>query len=269
MMNWLDIIDRAFSLYRGYFRCFFGAVMICTSVFLLRDCVLFLFWKYKSYHIFDYFVYDLLMTLEIGLMIIIASEVHFGRHITIREVFRRFASCFSRYFGSSLLYIMFDTGWHQLTGMNKQSNSFLSLFILLSVPFVYYYLIAWILYGPVVLLENPVLRHPLSRSRDLVQGAWWRVCGTIIAIIVVIVAIETIFSFGYIVIFLLLDFEDVSPMQKILSMISDAFVSNYNKQLSLSVAISSLVGSCISAFTTPVYAISILLLYVNRRVQVE
>ena len=269
MMNWLDIIDRAFSLYRGYFRCFFGAVMICTSVFVLRECVLFLFWKYSAYHIFDDFVYDLLLTLEIGLMIIIASEVHFGRHITIREVFRRFASCFSRYFGSSLLYIMFDTGWHQLAGMNKQSNSSMSLLFLLSMPFVYFYLIAWVLYGPVVLLETPVLRHPLSRSRELVRGAWWRVCGTIVAIIVVIISVDTIFSFGYMVIFLLLDFEDVTPMQKILSMISDAFVSNYNKQLSLSVASSSLIDSCISAFTTPVYAISVLLLYENRRVRVE
>ncbi len=269
MMNWLDIIDRAFSLYRGYFRCFFGAVIICTIVFLLRECVLFLFWEYKYYHIFDNFVYDLLLTLEIGLMIIIASEVHCDRHITIREVFQRFASCFSRYFGCTLLYLMFYTGWHHLTGMNEASDPSLSILFLLSVPFVYYFLIAWVLYGPVVLLETPVLRHPLSRSRDLVRGAWWRVCGTIIAIIVVIMAVETIFSIGYVVTFLLLDSEDGTPMQKILSMISDAFVSNYNKPLSLSVASSSLVGSCISAFTTPVYAISVLLLYVNRRDRVE
>ena len=265
-MNWIDIIDRAFSLYRGYFRCFFGAVMICTSVFLLRECVLFLFWKYKYYHIFDDIIYDLLLTLEIGLMIIIASEVHFGRHITIREVFRRFASCFSRYFGSSLIYLMFDSGWHRLIGMDRPSDPSLSFLILLSIPFVYYYLIAWVLYGPVVLLETQVLRHPLSRSRDLVRGAWWRVFGTIVAIIVVIMAVETIFSIGYMAIIMLLGFEDGTLMQKIVSMIAEAFESDYNKPLSLSVAISSLVSSCISAFTTPVYAISVLLLYVNRRV---
>ena len=32
MMNWIDIIDRAFSLYRGYFRCFFGTIS-CVSAF--------------------------------------------------------------------------------------------------------------------------------------------------------------------------------------------------------------------------------------------
>ncbi len=202
-------------------------------------------------------------------MIIIASEVHFGRHITIREVFGRFASCFSRYFGSSLLYLVFLTGWYHLPDMNGQSDPSLSSLILLSIPFVFYYIIAWVLYGPVVLLETPVLRHPLSRSRDLVRGAWWRVCGTIVAITVVLIAVETIYYIGYGVISLLLDFEDEIPMQRIVSMIADSFVLNYHEPLSLSVAISSLVDSCISAFTTPVYAICVLLLYVNRRVQVE
>ncbi len=269
MMNWTDIIDRAFSLYRGYFRCFLGTIVICTGVFVLRECMLFLFWKYSAYHIFDDILYDLLLTLEIGLLIIIAGEVHYGRHITIREVFRRFASCFTRYFGSTLLYLMFFTGWHFLTEMNEPPDPSLSFFILLSIPFVCYYLIAWVLYGPVVLLETPMLRHPLSRSRDLVRGAWWRVCGTIVAIIVVIVAVDTIYAIGYMVILVLLDFGDGTPMQKILSMIADAFEPNYNWPLSPSVAISSLVGSCVSAFTAPIYAISVMLLYANRRGQLK
>ncbi|MXV77872.1 hypothetical protein F4X73_10205 [Candidatus Poribacteria bacterium] len=269
MMNWIDIIDRAFSLYRGYFRCFFGTIVICTGVFVLRECVLFLCWKYKAYHIFDDILYDLLLTLEIGLLIIIAGEVHYDRQITLREVFHRFTSCFSRYCGSTLLYLMFLTYWTRFIGMYEPSDPSLSFFILLSIPLVGYYLIAWVLYGPVVLLETPMLQHPLRRSRGLVRGAWWRVCGTILAIGVVIVAVETIYAIGYMVILALLDFEDGIPMQKILSMIADTFESDYNKQLSPSLAISSLVSSCLTAFTAPIYAISVMLLYVNRRAQVE
>ena len=145
----------------------------------------------------------------------------------------------------------------------------LSFFILLSMLFVFYYLIAWVLYGPVVLLETPMLRHPLSRSRDLIRGAWWRVCGTILATIVVILAVEAIFSIGYMVILVLLDFGDGTPMQQIVSMIEHVFEPTYNEPLSLSLAISSLVGSCVSSFTTPIYAISVMLLYVNRRGQAE
>ena len=269
MMNWIEIIDRAFSLYRGYFRCFLGTILICIGVFVLRECVLFLFWHYKAYHIFDDILYDLLLTLEIGLLIIIASEVHVGRHITIREVFRRFTSCFSRYFGSTLLYFIFLHGWNFLNEINEPPDPSMSFFNLLSIPFACYYLIAWVLYGPVVLLETPTSRHPLRRSRDFVRGTWWRVFGTIIGIVFVIFAVETIFYIGYMVIFVLLDFEDGAPMQKILSMIADTFEPNYNMPLSPSLAISSLVGSCVSAFITPIYAISVMLLYDNRSGQVK
>ena len=48
------------------------------------------------------------------------------------------------------------------------------------------------------------------------------------AIGVVIVAVETIYAIGYMVILALLDFEDGIPMQKIVSMIADAFEPNYN-----------------------------------------
>ena len=269
-MSWINIIDFSFSLYRGHFRHFIGIVAIYAGVDALREVLLLFLWEYKPYHLLDDLITNLLNTLGLGILIVMASEVYFDKPITIRDVFRRFTPLFPCYFGYSFAYLIPHSLWSLLSEINKSPDPILSLLLLLSIPFMLYFLIAWILYGPVVILENPMVQSPLSRSRELVRYAWWRVCGTIIAIYILLLVIFLILtiSYGLIVASLGL-FGEGTIVENILSMVRSTFEPDSVESISLSDAINSIFYVGVNAITAPIYAICVLLLYFNRRTQTE
>lgn len=269
-MGWINIIDFSFSLYRGHFRLFIGIVAIYAGVDALREVLLLFLWEYKPYHLLDDFITHLLNTLALGILIVMASEVYFGRQPTIREAFRRFHPLFSRYFGYSFAYLIPHSLWSLLSEINKSPDPMLSLLLLISFPFMLYFLIAWILYGPVVILENPMVQSPLSRSRELVKYAWWCVCGTILAIYLLLLVIYLILTISYGVIVTSLGFLGEGTMvENILSMIKLTLEPDSVEFISLFDVINSIFYVGVDAITAPIYAICVMLLYFNRRTQTE
>ncbi len=269
-MGWVNIIDYAFSLYRGHFQSFLGIVAMYAGIDALRECVLLLLWKYEVYHLIDELFSSLLMTLVIGMFIVCSSEIYLDKTITFREILRRFGSLFSRYLHISFVYLIPISLWELLSEINKNPSLLALLLLLLSIPFLFYYYIAWCLYGPVVILETPMSHHPLTWSRYLVKGAWWRICGTIIAVYFIMAAIELILNISIMLIFALSGYGEGTWFDMMQSIIASAFESDRDKSLTLSFIISAFLDVGISAvITTPIYAISVMLIYFNRKIETE
>ena len=262
-MGWTELIDFAFSLYRGHFRHFLGGVAIYACVDALREALHLFLWESQVYHFLDGFIRSLLYSFAMGVLLVMASEIYFERPLTIRKVFRQFIPLFSRYFGCCIAYLIPYYFWSFLSEI-EGAPGWLFLF---SFCFIVYFLIAWILYGPVVMLESPLAQSPMSRSRELVKGAWWRVCGIISAIYLLLLAIQITCFLSYQVIAVTFGFlGDSTIVETIQSTIRTIFVPYHTvESVSFSYAINRLVYVGIEAFTAPVNAICVMLLYFNRR----
>ncbi len=268
-LGWIDIIDYAFSLYRRHFQSFLGILAIYAGIEALRECVLLLFWKYEVYHLLDRLIDKLLMTLAIGIFIVCSSEIYLNRTITTREVLRRFGTLFSQYFHISFIYLIPHSLWLLLLKTSTNPPLLLALLLVLSIPFLIYFFIAWSLYGPVVILDTPVQHHPLTWSRYLVRGAWWRICGTIIAVLFTIIVIQLILNISAMLIFALSGYGEGSWLDMMQSMIESAVETNSSKSFTLSLLISMFLNVGISVITAPIYAISVMLIYFNRQIETE
>lgn len=262
-MGWTELIDFAFSLYRGHFRLFLGGVAIYAVIDSLREALHLFLWESQSYHFLDGFIRSLLYSFAMGILLVMASEIYFDRPITIRKVFRKFVPLFSRYSGCCIAYLI----PYHLCSFLSEIEGVPGWFFLFSFPFIVYFLIAWILYGPIVILESPIAQSPMRRSRELVKGAWWRVCGIISAIYLLLLAIQFTCFLSYQVIAATFGFlGDSTIVETIQSTIRTTFVRYHNAEsVSLSYAINSLVYVGIEAFTAPVDAICVMLIYFNRR----
>lgn len=265
-MGWIEIIDVSFSLYRRHFRHFLWLVVIYACVDALREVLLLFFWEYKAYHLLDHFISSLLYTFAMGLFLVMASEIYLDSPLPIREVFRKFTSHFSRYFGCSLAYLIPYHLWLLLSKIKEPPNIAIPLFVLISLPFIPYFLIAWILYGPVVMLESSIAQSPLRRSRELIKGAWWRVCNTFGAVHLLLTAIHVIVFLSYQVLAAAFGFlGDSTIVESLQNMIRTTFTPESVPAVSFSHALNRLIFVGIAVITVPVDALCVMLIYFNRR----
>ena len=192
-MSLVDILDGMFSLYRSHFRLFFGivviylvfgfvlnlisvsvvmeatsvtSVMITTSVTTMAN-VLFAYW--------------------IGWGLVYAStQVYLGRDITSQASLKQASRNYFRLLGSTFLYYLVVVC--------------LSLTII-GIPFAIYFAFRWAFFAFAILYEGTTARNALRRSTELVKGTWWRVCGIMIAISLIVFMIMFILQTSYGMIF--------------------------------------------------------------------
>ena len=274
-LNWIEIIDKAFHLYRKHFRLFIGIAIIYFIVDLLRESSFLFLWKINTSGLVAELINHLLSILAFGVFIVAASEIYFNRHITIKDTFQRFINIYPRYLANTVIYL---TPFALLsliqTIMNASelplSTIMTALLLLLSLPVYVYFSIAWILYAPIIIGERSVSTEPLRRSRDLIRNVWWRVCGTIIALQTLLVAIHFIYIVLFVILFGVLGLMEEGSVVETAQFVFNSIVEPHSvKSVSLSFLIVRFLVVATDVFTTPLYAITILLIYFNRRIQRE
>ena len=198
------ILDATLSLYRENLRLFLGIASVYFVLIALQEGIIVSLLERSSSSRLDDIISDVdsvsdtfIYMLVIGVSVVACSELYLRRRVTIQFALRRFGSRFMAYLGASLIYlILTEIIWTlDLLG----GSTLVSLLRVAFLPFLCFYLVSWVLYGPVVLNEEfTAAGDALGRSKMLVQGTWGRVCGIVFAIALFCLAIIYILanSFG-------------------------------------------------------------------------
>ena len=262
-MDFTDILDTIFSLYRNHFRLIF---VICIVYFilmlglnLLSGISIFFFSNSGPWSIvigipFIAAWLTLLISLvSIGALLFGGAQSYLGRQITTGVAFRQIARRFWSYLGSTLLYVLIVV---------------LLTVTCIGIPFAIYFAVRWGFYAQAVLIEETSAMHALRRSSELVKGTWWRVCGILLAIFVLAFMIQTILQFSLLFIFGLT--QAISGEEGLLKMFQQLFVPELTTWDGLvNYIIQSFINSVVTSLMLPVGIIGSTLLYFDQRIRKE
>lgn len=260
-MDFTDILDGMFSLYREHLRLFlrivafylvlsFGVDLISvslletdttsgTAVVLLVFTVLFSV------------VISTLVTAGLAYAI---AHVFLGREITAGAALQQAWQRFWTYLGCFIL-------WSLVVGVLAVT--------IIGIPFAIYFSVRWGLYSIPVLLEGTTARNALRRSTQLVTGTWWRVFGIMLAITLISFMIYFILeaSSGF-----LLSWIGVTEAEEptgLLDSLRQLFIPSPSEIGWFSYTIRRLVSFGIGALTMPIGVIGSTLLYFDLRIRKE
>jgi hypothetical protein len=118
------------------------------------------------------------------------TEIYLDKPVTIESAYRSGWSILFPFFGTYLLLfgtfllgiivIAVVAGVSTLAGVTNIVPLLFALGFLVGLPLWIYVVTRWSLIGPVMIVERRFGLLALRRSRDLVEGVWWRTFGIII-----------------------------------------------------------------------------------------
>ena len=255
-MEFTDILDTIFNLYRNHSRLIFG---ICTVYFIVMFGLHLLVGVSAFYAsisglwgmtiaaaLITFWITILIGLFSIGALLFAGAQSYLGKQITagaaFRQVARRFWSCL----GSSIIYLL-------IIG--------LLMVTCIGIPFAIYFAARWGFYGQAVLIEETSATDALRRSGQLVKGTWWRVFGILLAIFLLLnVMIQTILQFSLLFVFGLT--QAVGGEENLLRMIIQLFIPELTTWDGLvNYIIQGLINNVVSSLMLPVGIIGSTLLY--------
>ena len=266
------ILDATLSLYRDNLRLFLQIAAIYFILIALQEAVVVFLLEVSSTSSLDNFISDMdsasdtfIAMLIIGVSIVACSDLYLGRRVTIQAALRRFSARLMAYLGASLVYLILCVVW-TLESFGESSQ--VSLLRLIFLPFVCFYLVSWVLYGPVILNEEFTVQQPLQRSKLLVRGTWGRVCGIVLAILLFCVALIYVLGSTLGVVLALFGIvRDGSLMETVVSLFGMEYIAV--RPTSMLLLVMYLIYRGAETFTLPIYAISVTLLYFDLRIRKE
>ena len=203
--------------------------------------------------------------LIIGVSVVACSDLYLGKRVTIQVALRRFISLFVEYLGASWIYLILCVVW---TLDSFGESAMVSLLRVALLPFLCFYLVSWVLYGPAALNEEFMGQEALERSQLLVRGTWGRVFGIVLAIILFCLAIDYILGGTLGVVLALFGIaRDGSLMETVVSLLGMKYI--VVRPTSMFLLIMYLIYLGAETFTLPIYAIGVTLLYFDLRIRKE
>ena len=123
------------------------------------------------------------------------ADVYLGRPVTIVSAYKSAWSIMLPFFGTYLLlyslgvlfggaYIAIIIGARYIGG--PVQGLLAGLGVIAAVPVLFYLMIRWSLLGPIMIVERRFGLSTIRRSRDLVEGVWWRTFGIIMVAAVIV-----------------------------------------------------------------------------------
>ena len=268
------ILDATLSLYRNNLRLFLGIAAIYFVLIALQEgIIVFLLERPGTLRLenlisdIDYVSDSFIYMLVVGVSVIASSEVYLGRRVTIQIALRHFSSRLLAYIGATLIYLILSL-ISTLSSLDSIRISSSSPLMLLGLPFLLYFLIGWVFYGPVTFNEKWTTRQSLERSKILVRGTWVRVFGIVVAILLLYIAMDYILGNSLGVVLALLG---IVGDGSVTETIGDLFSLRYAdiRPTSLDTLVMYIVYLGAETFTLPIYAIGVTLLYFDLRIRKE
>lgn len=256
-----DILDGMFSLYRNNFQLFFKIALVYFVIGYIIDKIgVYLVLRNTLDNILVGAIFSIVTALLLSLYVIGAisyasSQVFLGKDITVEAALRQSWHRYTQLFTCSVIYTLV----------------FMGLFITcIGIPFAIYMFVRWGLSYLPILVEETSVGASLRRSSELVKENWWRVCGIMLAIILIYYMISTILSTTFSFIFMLIPGTgEMPPDATLLEMISFIFAPTPTEIGWLMYSIRDFFELAITALLLPIASIGTTLLYFDMRIRKE
>ena len=230
-MGVTDILDSMFSLYRDNFRLF---ASICSVYFVIAlaadllnglsalllpsaDHLSSIFGVGRLFFLVSSFVAILAMFAVIGTLFFGVTQVYLGNRVTARAAFRQTKRRFWPFFVSGLLYgvvivpliLLYRLGWDfplDLLCLGWDLPFLCEIYLPETADWVIDYILLlaalyvglrWIFCSLAAVFEEKSAVQSLKRSGELVKGAWWRVFGIVIGIVLLTTFILSILPLSW------------------------------------------------------------------------
>lgn len=215
---------------------------------------------------------DLLLgVIATALLTVVVSRAILGQSVTVREAWRGARAQVLQLLGLSLLTGLILGGGvllgfapligYAATGAASSAiGGLLAIVGMLSLPVVAWLWIQLSLAAPALMLEKQGVITALSRSRRLVRGSWWRICGITVLSQVIAFIVSSIIAVPFTIIGLVLGLGDLQQQV--------AHGGSAQQPVALLVA-TAVAGVIASTLTVPFTAGIGVLLYVDQRIRRE
>ena len=266
------ILDATLSLYRENLRLFLGIASLYFVLIALQEGIVVFLLERSVTPRLDDFISDMdsvsdtfIYMLVVGVSVVACSKLYLGKRVTIQIALGHFSSRFMEYLGASWIYLILCVIW---TLDSFGESILVSLLRVAFLPFLCFYLVSWVLYGPVVLNEESTAQRALERSKMLVRGTWGRVFGIVLAILLFCLAIDYILGSTLGVVLALFGIaRDGSLMETVVSLLGMKYI--VVRPTSMFLLIMYIIYLAAETFTLPIYAIGVTLLYFDLRIRKE
>ena len=255
-MDFTDILDGVFSLYRSHFTLFLGITAVYFVLILLMDFIAMsvLFNAAPSTTIVVTFLAAagsyVVIFWVVAALVYASAQVYLNRDVTSQEALKLALKRFWTYIGSVILWLLVVCG----------------LFItVIGIPFSIYFGVRWGLYGLPVLLEKTTARHALRRSTELVKGTWWRAFGIMLAVFLIAIMIQFILMSAFVILTQITANEDTTLLETLRRL----FIPMPGEIEWGIFTIQRIITIGIAALTMPISAIGSALLYFDFRIRKE
>ena len=258
-MDFTDILDGTFSLYRNHFRLFMSVLAIYGIALFTTNLV-------SIFGVTDHISLAMVLVISIatgcatfavtvlsfGGLIYASAQTYLRRDVTASDALRRGFLRFWPYFISSLLWFLVGAGLSAT---------------LIGIPFALFLGTRWGLFGMPALLEGCAARAALKRSSALVKGTWWRVFGITLALLLLWVMLSFILksTVGFVLILTGVT-ESVNLQEMLRRMVIPPSPAEVGE---LYYAIAAFTDSVATVLTIPILNIGSVLLYFDLRIRKE
>ena len=260
-MDFTDILDGMFSLYRSHLQLFLGIVAVYVILRLSIDQIsVFLIQRGSVLGIntiivgFTVLCGSVVSILVVAGLIYASAQVYLSKEITTRASLQQAWRRFWPYLWSGILWGLVVVG----------------LFVtVIGIPFAIYFWMRWGLYSLPVLFEETTGRNALRRSTELVKGSWWRVFGIMLAISLISFMIAFILQESFEFILSLIGFAAPEAPTNFLEWIQRLYVPIPSEIGWFSYSVRRLASLSIAFITMPIGPIGSTLLYFDLRIRKE
>lgn len=248
-LNFTDILDGIFSLYRRHFRLFapIAVIGLCSE---LIEYVLLDFIPQDSLSLPLAIILSVpLLMLSIGGIVVATAAFYAEEPMTVRVALGRVGQQFFRLLGCTVLWLLV-IGVLGIT--------------IIGIPFAFYFAVRWGFFVETLLLEEISVRDALKRSSELVRGVWWRMCGMLLAVFLLSAGIHAVFEISLGFMLVLTGIANEIDLIEIFewAIVSSSIFGPDNLMLYM---LTRGIHLAISVITFPIWVIGITLLYLNQR----
>lgn len=280
-MDFTEILDRMFSLYRSHFRLFLSICSVYFVYELVTDLLIGIstvsaansgqFGTLMLISVVFSLIGAVVMMFVVGGVIFGSAEVFLGKQISVSAAFEQTKRRIWQYLGSNFLYGVV-VGLLTIT--------------CLGIPFALYFTFRWIFCSLAAVFEEKSAVKALKRSSELVKGGWWRVFGMMMAIFLLVFFVQFILQFSLTFVLGLTqaaggDGDLVERLRQIFSPSTDGDgdLAGIWRQILLpqlttwkefiAYSIQSFINLAITCLMLPVSLIGVTLVYFDRRIRKE
>lgn len=268
-----DILDTTFSLYRKHFLLFLGIISIYFFASLIEYSLKGLESNSSGQTLITRLFILPFAILTIGSIVIAAARIYLGGNITSRTVLRQSLHRFFPMLGGHLLWVSvwLITLILMLISISSvarsQSFAVVIMIMLIGLPISTYFAVRWGFYIETILLENLSVTNALRRSSELVRGAWWRVFGILILILLSSYAVQFIFEISIGTIFIFAKSAGDTDLRGIIEWaILDSVLDSRSFVFYATMTCIKLI---LSSLVLPIWVIGVTILYFDLRVRKE